>query len=285
MKRGIRTWLLIITVIIAALALAFATYAWFTSNRAVSAGTVTSRTGDETLELQISETGGSSFRSVETAVIQQVNNWNSTQLMPVSTADLQRFVYAPVTSEGMAKTFQLVENEDNYYHGRIYLRAEGSGWSAGSRMNLYLDQSDGLLGQASSGQVLHAARLGLRFDDGTQTILRLEESSNPSSQRVYNTVVNGTVLGDGQVLSYQNGRVMPAADPSVPVSACTVTFDNNSIQLPAQPLLSMEFGRIYALDIYFYLEGCDPDCSDAINFDAADLHLAFYGALSQEAGQ
>lgn len=284
MKRGIRTWLLSITVIIAALALVFATYAWFTSNRAVSAGTATARTGDETLELQISEKGGSSFQSVETASIQQVNQWDSRQLMPVSTADLQQFVAAPVTASGMASVFQLVENEENYYHGRIYLRAEGSGWSAGSRMNLYLDQSDGLLGQASSGQLLHAARLGLRFDDGTSVIFRLDDSSDPSSQRVYNTVVNGTVLGDNQVLKYQNGNVTPVTDPGIPVSDRTVVFDNNSIQLPAQPLLSMEFGRVYTLDVYFYLEGCDPDCSDAINFDAADLHLAFYGAL-QEAGQ
>ena len=115
-------------------------------------------------------------------------------------------------------------------------------------------------------------------------IFRLDDSSDPSSQRVYNTVVNGAVLGDNQVLKYQNGNVTPVADPGISAADRTVTFNNNSIQLPAQPLLSMEFGRVYTLDVYFYLEGCDPDCSDAINFDAADLHLAFYGAL-QEAGQ
>lgn len=285
MKRGIRAWILTITIIIAVLALVFATYAWFTSNRAVSAGTVTSRTGDETLELQISESGGGSFRSVDVASIQQVNQWNSGQLMPVSTADLSQFVFSPVTSEGMAYAFQPVENEENYYHGRIYLRAEGSGWSSGSRLNLYLDQSDGLFGQTTSGQLLHAARLGLRFDDGSQVIFHMDDAVNVSSDRVYNTVVNGTVLGDDQVLRYQNGSVTPVADPSVALSDYTVSFDNNSIQLPAQPLISMEFGKIYTLDIYFYLEGCDPDCSEAISFDAADLHLAFYGALSQEAGR
>ena len=39
-----------------------------------------------------------------------------------------------------------------------------------------------------------------------------------------------------------------------------------------------------ALDIYFYLEGCDPDCSDSVSFDNANLHLAFYGAVSQKEG-
>ena len=42
----------------------------------------------------------------------------------------------------------------------------------------------------------------------------------------------------------------------------------------------LDLDRIYRLDVYFYLEGCDPDCWDSIYFNAADLHLAFYGVLS-----
>ena len=37
-----------------------------------------------------------------------------------------------------------------------------------------------------------------------------------------------------------------------------------------------------ARNMYFYLEGCDPDCSDSVSYDEADLHLAFYGVLSEE---
>jgi hypothetical protein len=42
----------------------------------------------------------------------------------------------------------------------------------------------------------------------------------------------------------------------------------------------LELNQIYAVDIYFYLEGCDPDCSDSVSLDGADLHLAFYGVLT-----
>lgn len=287
MKHVFRTVFLGVTTVAVLFALTAATYAWFTSNRAVSTSTATARTGDETLELQISDTGGNNFHSMETVSIPQVNSADAGQLMPVSTADLVHFVYAPVTAQGMASVFEPVQGESKYYHGRIYLRAVGEGWSAGSHMNLYLDQSDGLLGQVSDGMLLHASRLGLRFDDagGTAVILRLSEDSNPTGQQAYNTVVNGQVLGSNQVLASGGGNVHPVTDPSVPVSDYTVGFENNSIQLPQRALLQMEFGRVYTLDIYFYLEGCDPDCSDDVQLDAADIHLAFYGALSQEAGR
>ena len=73
MKRSFRTWFLGVTTLFAMMALAAATLAWFSSNRAVQTNTATARTGDETLELQISSTGGSSFQSVETAPVTQVN--------------------------------------------------------------------------------------------------------------------------------------------------------------------------------------------------------------------
>ena len=57
MKNVFRSWFLGITTIFALLAFGAATYAWFTSNRAVSTSTATARTGEETLELQLSSQG------------------------------------------------------------------------------------------------------------------------------------------------------------------------------------------------------------------------------------
>ncbi|HCL09200.1 MAG TPA: hypothetical protein DHW25_04785 [Blautia sp.] len=283
MKNVFRTWFLGITTIFALLTFGAATYAWFTSNRAVSTSTATARTGEETLELQLSSQGGSSFQSVETAAITQVNQTTATQLMPVSTVNLSDFVYSPATVDGMASAFLQVENEQYYYHGRLYIRAQGTGWSDGTTVNLYLDQSDGLLGEASSGALLTASRLGLVFDGATSSavILRLTEDESSQSQQVYNTVINGQTLGSNQVLQYQNGTVSAATDPSQPIADYTVSFTSDSISLPSRPLLTMNLNQIYTLDIYFYLEGCDPDCSDGISQDMADIHLAFFGALNQ----
>lgn len=285
MKHMFRTWFLSVTSIAALLALAAATYAWFTSNRAVSTSVATARSGEETLELQISSRGGSGFQSMDTAAIQQVNQTSATYLMPVSTADLVNFVYVPMTVNGNASTFEEVKEEKYYYHGRVYLRAQGTGWPQGTKMNLYLDQTDGLLGTNTNGKMLSAARLGLMFDGDASTaaILRLTEEELGSKQ-VYNTVINGKTLGKNQVLSSKNHTVQAVTDPSVSVADYTVSFGSEDIQIPETALLSMELNKVYTVDVYFYLEGCDPDCSDAIDFQQADLHLAFYGMVEEGTG-
>ena len=281
MKHAFRTWFLSVTMLAAVLSLAAATYAWFTSNRAVGTSTATARTGEETLTLQLSSSGGSAFRDMQTAAITQVNRTSAAKLLPVSTSDLVNFVCAPSTVADQAVHFEKVENEAYYYHGRIYLRASGEGFSGSQVMNLYLDQSEKLLGKNVDGRLLNAARLGLVFDGDTAKpiILRLSESSNPSDMRSNNTVVNGTKLNGSQVLRYRNGSVGAVRDPSVPVADYAM---DASLGLPSSTLLSMQIGKIYSLDIYFYLEGCDPDCTDSVSFNTADLQLSFYGVLAGE---
>lgn len=287
MKHRFKIWFQIVTMIFAVLSLAFATYAWFTTNREVSTSTATARTGEETLELQLSTSGGGSFRDADSVSIQQVNQTSAEYLLPVSTSNLVNFVYSPNTEAGIAKAFQPVENESYYYHGRVYIRATGTGWPDGTTMKLYLDQSDNILGQQVSGELLNAARLGLVFDGdySSAVILKLSDSSNSSNQQVYNTEVNGQRLGDNQVLSYVNQSVQAVTDPSVAAGQYTVTFDNDSMQAPERTLLTMNLNQIYSVDIYFYIEGCDPDCSSYIQYSIADLQIGFYGIPDQrEAG-
>ena len=285
MKRVFRIWFLSVTTLAAILAFSAATYAWFTSNRQVSTNTASARTGEETLELQVSSTGGGGFRSEETAAIRQVNSQSQERLMPVSTADLVNFVYTPSTNGGMASSFKRVENEEYLYHGRLYLRAAGTGWPASARLKLYLDQSDRVLGEAS-GTLLTASRLGLTFDGAASSavILRLTEEESPRAQQNYNTVIGGQTLGKNQVLSWTGNGVRAVSDPSQAITNYTVSFQNASVTEPARPLLEMELNHIYTVDVYFYLEGCDPDCSDSVSYQAADIHLAFYGVIDRKEG-
>lgn len=285
MKHRFKVWFQAVTMFFAVLSLTFASYAWFTSNREVSTGTATARTGDETLELQLSTSGGSSFRDADSVSIQQLNQTSADYLLPVSTNNLQDFVYSPVTQDGMAKVFKPVENEEYYYHGRVYIRASGEGWTDGTTVKLYLDQSDNILGEKISGDMLNAARLGLVFDEDYSkgVILKLSEDSN--SQQTYNTVVNGQTLGKDQVLSYTNQTIQAVTDPSVLAKEYTINFSDDSMEVSSQTLLTMQLNKIYTVDIYFYIEGCDPDCSSQIQYSAADLQIGFYGVPDQkEAG-
>ena len=62
-------------------------------------------------------------------------------------------------------------------------------------------------------------------------------------------------------------------DPAVPLS---------SVLPGGQSLIDMELNKVYQIDIYFYIEGCDPDCtSEKVGLDSAALQLGFYGLLAE----
>lgn len=277
-------WGIVASMLIVMLVLSVATYAWFSTNRIVTTDRATARSGTDNLQLQISETGGSGFKGSDETAIVQINTASQTQLMPVSTSDLKTFVYNPTSVDGMATNFQTVENEKYYYHGRIYLRAVAEGKEAGARMALYLDEDNevgGKLAQADSGLLLNAARLGLTFDGGSPVIFSLSDTHNDLKEQRRNTVLNGVLLGDNQVLSATGGNITPVADPSISLDSRMIIMNDSAVTLPDEPLFYMALNQIYTVDIYFYIEGCDTDCSDSVSYDEADLHLAFYGILEE----
>jgi hypothetical protein len=262
-----------------------ATYAWFTANRVVGTSRVTGRTAVENAELLISSTGGESFRGSGQADIIQVNSSNREYLMPVSTADLVHFVSSMAVGEGYASYFTPVTNESGYFHGRVYIMAKVDGGAENASVALYLDESEQAGGaivssDGENGLILNAARLGLVFggDPDTAVILRLSEDENGAGERGMNTMVDGVAIEEGSVLDSSGDTVRPVPDPSVPIDAYTVKDEDESV--PPRPIFTAKANTIYPVDIYFYLEGCDADCTEAIAFDGNELHLAFYGVLS-----
>lgn len=237
-----------------------ATFAWFTANEKVETSRVTSRTGSAQLELQISRENFSPSAGGEVALKAPTN-----ALMPVSTNDLSSFVYCPLTNDGYAQRF-LPADETLYYHDTIYLRASGDGLPDGTKLALYLDDAYSIT-QSLQGELLTAARLGLRFDDGTAKILSLSDVNDGPG----NTRLNGVVLGSGKVITLSGGTAQAADDPAAPLADFLIS--NGST-----PLAELELNRVYRVDIYFYLEGCDPDCTgEKVALDTASLQLAFYG--------
>ncbi len=282
LRRRMLTAALLLFVAAALLVGGIATYAWFTSNQKVNTTRATARTGEETVELLVSSTGGADFRGSSEAAIVQLNAANAEYLMPVSTADLRSFVTAAAyNSDGMPTAYVPVENEANYYHGRIYLQAVGSGFSDSARVALYLDQTAAAGGapvqkDGDDSLLLNAARLGLSMESAAPVIFYLSSETNPEGERERNTVLNGELQPEGIVIDGSGSEPAAVPDPAAAISDYALS-EGGAL---GAPLAYMEFGRIYALDVYFYLEGCDPDCCDSIFFDASDLHLAFYGVLS-----
>jgi len=260
--------------------LSAATYAWFSSNAIVQTDRVSGRTGTEMVTLLVSNGGGNDFRGASSADIAHVNTTSAESLMPVSTSDLQHFVYNNGNIDEMAVNFERVQNEQYYYHGRVFLQASAQGMPENAKLKLYLDNAGGLFANMA-GYMANAARLGLTFDGGSAKILRISENANPENVRRVNTVVNGTILQADQVISSAGDSLQIVQDPSVSYLNYTIGEDGQP-QGNVSPIFVMELNRIYAVDIYFYMEGCDPDCTDVTQLDHLDLRLAFYGILDKE---
>lgn len=291
-KYNLTLWVTAAAAVLTAAVLTTATYAWFTTNGDVETETVTARTGSADLELQISKKPEGDF-SPETVKDADGKEYNgvaleplgSRVLMPVSTADLKTFVYSPSTAEGQATEYTLrtpseKELEDIVYHTTILLRLRDNGTlSDSTTVNLYLDD----LGiekkpeeVEAENRLLNAARLGLTINDRF-LILRYSEDEDGAES---NTLLSGERLKPGQVLTLENGGVK-AADIPAGNQGLLSEFQYSDKNLTPKPILEgMKPGTVYPLDIYFYLEGCDPDCDETAQKQQAGLSLAFYAVLT-----
>lgn len=282
----LKTAFSVVTALAMFLSFTAATYAWFSTNGVVSTDRVSGRTGNDSVDLLISSTGGNDFAYGKEAALTQVNKSSSELLMPVSTSDLRTFVTNPGMVEGKATYFVRVEGEKNIYHGRIYLKAASQGHAESARLALYLDNSQtagGAFAKGMKGYIANSARLGMTFDGGGAKILRISEESNPKDHQVMNATLNGVEIQNGQVINGSADPMQIVTDPSEPIATYVVGDNGFAPNSSVKPLLMMELNRVYAVDVYFYLEGCDPDCSEVAKLDSLNLHLAFYGVLMEEA--
>ena len=146
--------------------------------------------------------------------------------------------------------------------------------------NLPSDEGEGTttvpIVSSEDGKLLTAARLGLRFSDGSFKILTLSDVNEGTG----NTKLGDTVIESGKVLTYDElaGTVKTADDPAIALA---------DVQIPPEGgkgktvITELNLNETYTVDVYFYLEGCDPDClSDKVALSKAALNLAFYGLLT-----
>lgn len=275
--------LAVISMLVALSVLTVATYAWFTANSSVSTSRIETSTDGGDLTLYVKAPTDAAFTG---NVCELIFN-NNTALYPVSTADLQHFVYCPGMNGDQAERFSPVEDLNDQTllsYGTVDLRAELTGAVSGARVAVYLDDAGelGNMVQAEADSLLlNAARLGLALqgDPDSARIFYLSDEENGEGKQVLNTVIDNEVQPADIVLqSDGTGAVTAVPDPAVPLSACMIDDDG-----AGQPLFILEPGVDYTIDVFFYLEGCDPDCSDSIELNAADFGLSFYATLAAEA--
>lgn len=285
--RRARAYIALVMVALAA-TLGAATYAWFTSNMKVNTNSVSvhSDTSKLVLELGNADTGNWSQQGDASL---SSNASDSVTLYPVSTFDLNGFAAcAQNNAAGDATVFEQAKDDgSSYYHGWIDLRPSISGTGASKvkgKVNLYLAES--LVPQGADAELLRAARVGIKISSGGQVLATdiFELDNSDSGHRAeHPTTAPAGLAGytDGMLLGWQNGQLACGADVKQDPAAFTLDTSETATR-PQNALATLTLGQTYRLDIYYYIEGTDPDSASYLYQDPGTLHLALFATLDGE---
>ncbi len=278
-----RLCLICATVFVLVSVFSVATYAWFTSNKQVQTDVAEIRSGSDSLTLEIASQKDGPY--AHEAAITQLNA--ARVLDPVSTADLTTFFKSIGMQNDQASTFAVTEN--GYYHGRIFLRAVAEGQSDNAEMKLYIDTNGIVLNDTqAAGDLIHAARVGLVFTMNETRmpplILSLSQAHIENANSSNTVLPGGTPQGDYVLSGTSVDTITAVQDPAIDSVLYTLQEKNQQIVVPEKSLLTLPLNTVCAVDVYFYIEGCDTDCTNAIRTSEMSIHLPFYGVLTEKGG-
>lgn len=285
--RRARAYIALVMVALAA-TLGAATYAWFTSNMKVNTNSVSVHSDTSKLVLELGDADAGSWSQQGDASLASTASGAAT-LYPVSTFDLNGFAAcAQNNSSGDATVFeQAKDNGSAYYHGWIDLRPTITGTGASKvkgKVSLYLAES--LVPQGADAELLRAARVGIKISSGSQVLATniFELDSSDSGHRGEHPTTAPAGLADytdGMLLGWQNGQLACGADVKQDPAAFTLDTSETATR-PQNALATLALGQTYRLDIYYYIEGTDPDSADYLHQDPGTLHLALFATLDGE---
>lgn len=259
-----------VTIILLIISIAtISTYAWFTSNEKVKTSSVSVSIGGDNITLLAGPTPNE--LSENGFEIKESNANNKTRLMPVSTVDANSFVFMENAGSTFTRFREVLEEEGFYYHGVFYIKAEGENENS---INLYLDNSDNdFFTSDDDTNILNAARFAIKIGDVVR-IIEVSQNENDINDRVDNTYVDGVLVKDKQIGIKNNEVFMEKAE--------IYSVEDSMITMNSYPDFSFDLkqNETYKIDVYFWLEGTDPDCSDAIELKNINMNIKFTGVIS-----
>lgn len=267
--------------LIAFVAVAAATYAWYIYNTSRHTTKVKMAAGTG-INIQISNTYDRDYGSA--AVLNSFTGW----LTPVSTDKISGgFQKAEEFVRGTGSQPELVAgvfgkgDETDYYHTKMYLRTNGG------PTDVYLSDI-GYTDSDSNAPISTAIRVGLVVHEpgkdqppAGEYIFAINSASNPEAQ--YNTQKGqvGEVLDsskkDGSTVSFT--PLTSAAYCNYDKNTGEVTLNGGSQKLfTLQGTGKQKPGTPVEVELYIWLEGCDPDCtSNLCEQTLQNLAVSFAG--------
>ena len=275
-KHSIRVLLIsLLWLLLAALTLGGATYAWFTFNNATNVEPMAGTVGDGAVSLLISASRYGPFDKECDLPLEQAVE----ELLPVSTADLQTFyASAAQNKQGITLRYRDVTEQapQRLMHGTVYLQSKNRG------CDVYFFEPK--LSFGSDGQALSALRLVLKLateTDGEQLLFfRLDDLGGGGAEE------QATVTGDNVVVSSIDAGGQPSytADPAEDIGAYLAQADGEEDTTPRageQALCALQADEVASVEYWLYLEGCDTACVNAVKTRELSLQLGFAGVSAE----
>ena len=275
-KHSIRVLLIsLLWLLLAALTLGGATYAWFTFNNATNVEPMAGTVGDGAVSLLISASRDGPFDKECDLPLEQAVE----ELLPVSTADLQTFyASAAQNKQGITLRYRDVTEQapQRLMHGTVYLQSKNRG------CDVYFFEPK--LSFGSDGQALSALRLVLKLTtetDGEQLLFFcLDDLGGGGAEE------QATVTGDNVVVSSIDAGGQPGytADPAEDIGAYLAQADGKEDTTPRageQALCALQADEVASVEYWLYLEGCDTACVNAVQTRELSLQLGFAGVSAE----
>ena len=287
LRRGSRVYIVLVMVSIVAV-LGVATYAWFTDNMKVDTDSVSVHSDTSELTIQMGDANAGTWSSTGDVAF-STNVPSNLTLSPVSTFDLDGFAEClQENASGEASYFEQAADGQHFYHGWVDLRPQVTGTGAskvGGKVNLYLDGS--LVPAGADATLLRAARVGIKISSGGQVlatdIFSLDDSDGGHRAEHPATAPAGlTGYRDGMLLGWKDGRLACGENVTQGFSGYVMDTGEDAGR-PSKTLATLNLGQTYRLDVYYYIEGTDPDSADYLYESAGTLHVGLFATLDGDA--
>lgn len=246
-------------VLVAAIALGAATFAWFVNNNAVTAGTVDVSTSSSVPNLYITSTG-------QTTGTMTPAEKNPTKLFPVSTNNANVFYETLHWTTGTGDHAVADQYQEALVHetGKtVYADYTFDLGVTNGKMNVYFDSSDAATTLAANAQMGTAGRFAISFDNGaTWTLFKVKGTD---TQKGYYTD-QGATTGDYWV-EQADGTLKAVTAQYADFSKYAGSVDaQGQVQATGKTALTTldsanadNHGKV-TVTVRVWYEGCDKDC-------------------------
>ena len=250
-------------VLVAAVALGSATFAWFVNNTKVTAESV-NVTAKSANTLLISHDGTAWGTTAAFASTQSQN------FVPVSSTSQLSFykdkTWTTETSgEYNASAFELATEGTDYYKDSFKVKASQD-------CGLYLDNDTKFTTQGDQ-DVLKAMRLALKIGDSV-FFYQVDADAIAGDGNSYNTTLKSlNADGVATAISAENAAAAIGAAnmadskvPSLQASLVTAPVDNTTLvnKDDDKKLCDLTANQVKNIDVYVWMEGCDFDCNSTV---------------------